>query len=423
VERDERDRADALDRQWDALLRGELPATTADLDADLAALVARLQAAATAIPTLFPDRNQAWRELRQAPTPSVGPWSGGEAPPAWPHPNGRAHVDLIPQQRSVAPLPRRGGNWVLTQLATAALLLLTLAVGFAAIRQQMPVARDEGRWVPALVSALEAAPGGIVDTPLIEATFTAEELPRGEKEAIYYRLTIPPAASLPYLGGAFCHCRSETVTAGVGVEVVQTGVYTLRLEVPLRVQRAGSTRPSEEIPAGTEVTLAAGDAVIYPDYAAPGDIRNTGNEPVTLIGVAIIATEGSGTPLPKAPTGVAATMLTTTIASDWDAFPPGPLNVALRAITLPSETSVGPYEPVGLQAMNIESGTIGRSFLPAGDTTPRGQPLVHSTGTTVPFMRPSPGLREILANSGEKPADLLVLLIEPAVITVQSLAP
>ena len=32
-------------------------------------------------------------------------------------------------------------------------------------------------------------------------------------------------------------------------------------------------------------------------------------------------------------------------------------------------------------------------------------------------------VREILASSGEKPADLLVLLIEPANITMQSLMP
>ena len=66
MERNERDRADALDHQWDALLRGETTSTTADLDADLVMLVARLHAAGTAIPSLFPDPNQAWRELRQA---------------------------------------------------------------------------------------------------------------------------------------------------------------------------------------------------------------------------------------------------------------------------------------------------------------------------------------------------------------------
>jgi hypothetical protein len=420
VAHDERDLAAALDQYWDAIVQGEARAATANLDAELAALVTRLQAVGSALPSLFPDPHHAWRELRQVSTPSAIPWRDGETPPpTWPHPNG--HVDLFPQQRSVTPLPRRRGGWVLTQLATAALLLLTLAAGFFAIRH-VPEARDEATWVPALVRALESAPGGIIDTPLIEATFAAEELPRGEKEALYYQLTIQPGASLPYLGAPFCGCRAETITEGVGAEVVQSGVYSLRLQAPLRVQRAGSTRPSEEIPAGTEVTLAAGDAVIYPNYAAPGDIRNAGAEPMTLIGVAIFATEESGVPLPTLPPGVRTTMLTHSGPQDWETFPPGPLNVALRAITLPSETSVGPYEPVGLQAMRIESGSITRSFLPVGDTTPRGRPLTHLTGTTVPFMRPSPGLREILGNSGEKPADLLVLLIEPAVITAQSLA-
>jgi hypothetical protein len=421
VERDERDHADALDRYWDALLRGEATSTTTDLDPGLATLVARVQAAGSALPLLFPDPDRAWRELRQASAPSAVAWSDGETtPPPWPHPNG--HADLVAERRSAPPLPQRGGSGVLAHLATAALLLLLLAVGFAAIRQRMPEARDEGRWVPAFVRVLESAPGSILDTPLIEATFTGAELPGGEKEAAYYQLTIPPGESLPYLGGPFCGCRTETITKGVGVEVVQAGTYTIRLEAPLRVHRAGTAGPDEEIPAGTEVTLGAGDAVIYPDYAAPGDIRNTGNEPVTLIGVAIMAPEGSGTPLPTLPMGVTTTLLTHTNAPDWEAVPPGPLNVALHQVTLPAGTSVGPYEPVGLQAMRIESGTITRSFVPNGDTVPVGQPLAHQAGSTTPFLRISPGFRETLASSGQKPAELLVLLIEPAGISAQSLA-
>ena len=423
MERDERVRADALDRQWDALLRGEATSTT-DLDADLATLVARLHAAGSAIPPLFPDRNQAWRELSQASAPA--PVSGSDeetAPPAWPYPNGHALEDLFPRRQSATSPPRRRGRWVFTQLATAALLLLTLAAGFAAIRQGPPEAPDEGRWVPAFVRALDVASGGIVDTPLIEVTFSPDQLPSGEKDAIYYRLTIPPAASLPYLGGPFCGCRHSIITAGVGAEVVQTGAYTLRLEAPLRVRRAGSSGASEEVPAGTEVTLTEGDAVIYPDYAAPGDIRNTGDEPVTLIGVAIIATEESGTRLPTLPAGVTATELTQTSAADWDAFAPGPLNVALHRVILPPETTIGPYALVGLQAMRIESGAIARTFLPAGETTPRGRPLTHVAGSTTPFVRPTTGLREILTSTGKEPADLLVLIIEPAVSSVQSLAP
>ena len=226
-------------------------------------------------------------------------------------------------------------------------------------------------------------PAVSVDTPLVETSFSPEELPNGEKEATYYRLTIPPGASLPYLGGLFCKCSSEHISAGVGAEVVQAGEYTLRLEAPLRVQREGSDRPSEEIPAGREVTLAAGDAVIYPDYAAPGEIRNTGNEPVTLIGVAIIATEELGTPLPPLPPDVRATLLTYASARDWEVLAPGPINVALRRMTLQPEASIGPYAPVGLQAMQVESGAIARNFLPAGETTPRGIPLTHMAGTHI----------------------------------------
>jgi hypothetical protein len=419
VERDERDLADALDRHWDALLRGEVPAVTAALDADLVALVAGLQAAGSALPSLFPHPLQAWRELRQAPTPPTQGWSDAETPlPTWIHPNG--HADLVGERRLATARPRRRGGWILAHLATAALLLLTLAVGFVAIRQSP---RDERTWVPALVRALEAAPGGIIDTPLIEATFTAEELPAGEKDAIYYQLTIPPGASLPYLGAQFCGCSSEPTTAGVGTEVVQSGIYTLRLEAPMRVQRAGATRPGDVIPAGTEITLEAGDAVIYPDYAASGLIRNTGAEPMTLIGAAIVATEGSGTPLPKAPPEVRAMLLTHSISSDWKTFPPGPLHVGLREVTLSPGISIGPYQPVGLQALWIESGTVAHNYVHPGETAPSGKPINQLTGSTVPFMRPTLQLRETFANTEEQPAEMLVLIIEPAVISAQSLAP
>jgi hypothetical protein len=419
VERDVRDLADALDHHWDALLRGEVPAATTGLDADLVALVAGLQGVGSALPPLFPDPHQAWRELSQAPAAPTRGWSDEETPPpTWIHSNG--HADLVAERGPATARPRRRGGWALGQLATAALLLLTLAVGFVAIRQSP---RDERTWVPALVRAMEDAPGGIIDTPLIEATFTAEELPRGEKDAIYYQLTIPPGVSLPYLGGQYCGCSSEVITSGVGTEVVQSGAYTLRLEAPLRVQRGGSTGPSGVVPAGTDITLAAGDAVIYPDYAARGVIRNTGAEPMTLIGVAIVATEESGTPLPAAPPGVRATPLTHSISSDWKTFPPGPLNVGLRKVTLLSGTSIGPYQPVGLQASWIESGTVAHGFLPAGESAPPGAPLMQRTGSTIPFMRPSPGLRETLGGASEEPAEMLVLIIEPAALSAQSLAP
>jgi hypothetical protein len=324
----------------------------------------------------------------------------------------------------VTALPAAPSRWAdlrhIATYLTTALLLIALGVGFMALRLRVSQAPDQGPWVPALVRALDAAPG-VSDAPLVETTFAPADLPSGEKEAIYYQLTIPPGVSLPYPGAPFCGCRPETVASGVGVEFIQSGAYTLRLEAPLQVQRAAHPQSWGEIPAGVEVTLTAGDAVMYPDYAASGEIRNTGDEPVTLLGVAIVAAEGSGTPVPAASTGLVATMLYYVSPADWNALPPGPLNLALRQVTVPVETSIGPYQPVGIQALRITSGVITRGLLRAGDSAPSGPPLVQAAGSTIASARPGSGLREILVNTGVDPADLLVLLIEPTVSGVQSL--
>src|SRR5215211_1176194 len=91
VEREERDLADVLDQHWDALLRGDVPAVTADVDADLVALVAGLQAAGSALPPLFPDPHQDWRDLRANLTPPMAePSAEATGAPTWFHAKGHA---------------------------------------------------------------------------------------------------------------------------------------------------------------------------------------------------------------------------------------------------------------------------------------------------------------------------------------------
>ena len=81
--------------------------------------------------------------------------------------------------------------------------------------------------------------------------------------------------------------------------------------------------------------MTTGDTAIYPDYAVSGDIRSAGDEPVTVIGMAIVASDGAGTPVTAMLPNVQATALTQTSGPDWAALPAGPLNVALRQVTLP----------------------------------------------------------------------------------------
>jgi hypothetical protein len=316
--------------------------------------------------------------------------------------------------------PRQRGR-IVNQLATTAFLLLVGAVGFLAINVHPPETPDRKTWVPALTQALEGIPG-VTDTSLVETTFTPAELPEGMREAVYYQLVIPPGATLPYPGGLFCGCRVETITRGVGLEIVQSGQYRVRLDAPVRVQRAGSARP-DEIASDTEVTLATGDAIIFPDYAATGDMRNAGDEPLTLLGVVINDMAPSGTPVPRPPSGLQAEALAHASVSTWEHFPPGLLHVALRQVTLPPGTTVGPYQPVGLQAMHVQSGVVLRNFVLAGESAPSGRPLPQFTGLTVPFIALAPGRRETLATDGDQPAELLALIIEPAVGNLQSSRP
>ena len=314
------------------------------------------------------------------------------------------------------------GHRVRTQLATAALLVLTLVLGFAAIWQSASVSEDSPR-PPALIRALASVPGEVADEALLETTFRAEELPTGQKEAFFYRLTLPPGARLPSLAGPLCGCWGEMALAGAGAEIVQSGAYTLRLDAPMRIQRNGASGALEEIPAGTEIRLGSGDTAIYPDNTALGAIGNGGEEPVVVVGVAISSTERSGIPAPVLPTGVTLEMLAQTPSSAWQSLPAGPVSVSVWRLTLPAATRVGPYEATGLESLWIETGRIQRIFWPPGETEPWGPPMFYPAGTEAPFTATTPGVRRVVTSEDDLSAMLLVLSIEPAGVWSRTLAP
>jgi hypothetical protein len=75
------------------------------------------------------------------------------------------------------------GRRVRTQLATAALLVLTLVLGFGAIWKSASVGGESAR-SPTLIRALASVTGGVANELLV-TTLGAEELPPGEKEAFF----------------------------------------------------------------------------------------------------------------------------------------------------------------------------------------------------------------------------------------------
>ena len=176
--------------------------------------------------------------------------------------------------------------------------------------------------MPALVRALESPTGGVVDTPLVEATFSAEELPGGRRPSTTSspsRLApaCPTLAAFMWLShrndhrgrrgrgrpGRRLHPSSRGAAAGAARRVTRGS--------------GGGSRPGGG-------HSCCGRCRDLPGLRGPRRHRNAGDEPVTRrrrhhrhgrIGV----------PLPRLPTGVRATLLTyTTVSPDWEMFPPGP---------------------------------------------------------------------------------------------------
>jgi len=84
----------------------------------------------------------------------------------------------------------------------------------------------------------------------------------------------------------------------VGLNLVESGELTVRLEAPVTVTR---TTGPEEVAAGTEFTLGPGESFIWPPNVA-GELRNDGPEPaVQLLAFLFPTQEEAATPLAGTP--------------------------------------------------------------------------------------------------------------------------
>ena len=102
------------------------------------------------------------------------------------------------------------------------------------------------------------------------------------------------------------------------------------------------------------------------------------------------------------------------LPSDWDKLPDGPVGVTLRQVTLPPGAAIGPYEPIGLESIWVEHGTLWRSLFQPGETEPSGPAFVLLEKRAIPFTGTPPGIRQSLTSGEETPAELFVVTIEPA---------
>ena len=130
---------------------------------------------------------------------------------------------------------------------------------------------------------------------------TAEELPAAPAEIALFRFGVDPGAGFPI----------EEDDPTVALVVVESGAVTFRVEAPVRVTRAatiaafatpgaeeGAIPTPEEVAAGTEFTLEAGDSAVFPPNV-PGEVRNDGAErAVGLVALIAPPEEAAATPVP-----------------------------------------------------------------------------------------------------------------------------
>lgn len=172
-------------------------------------------------------------------------------------------------------------------------LAVVLLGGFAVGRLSVATAAQEGT-----PPAEEFAPEGVAFEPL--GFGTAEELPTAPADLVLLRVTFDPEAGFPI----------EEDDPTVALVYVESGALTIQVEAPLQVTRAatieafatpgaveeGGIPEPEEVEAGTEVTLEAGDSVVIPPNVG-GEVRNDGEEPAVVL-AALVAPleEGGATP-------------------------------------------------------------------------------------------------------------------------------
>ena len=167
--------------------------------------------------------------------------------------------------------------------------LLTVGNASIAVAQEGTPAADE-----------YAMPEGVTFDGL--AFGTVAVTPPGPVDLGLYRSRLEPGASVG-LGG----------DAAYYLIYVESGTITFHVDTVASVTRAVAGTPAaqspnqmepEEIAAGTDVSLNQDDAALFSPnpHAAPGEVRNDGQEPVTVLVVeaqpAAGSMTGAGTPMP-----------------------------------------------------------------------------------------------------------------------------
>jgi hypothetical protein len=424
------DLAVRLSRYWDALVDEDAtpPEPTPDLG-DLAVIVRGLadlprdpapeEVHARAKARL--SANPEWLGL-----PTIRPHDVSSVPVAS---NGHTshEVDAEDAGGERAPTPLRRILPFVELAALAAAILLLLYVAFGRDRHQA-VAPVGG--TPTVVPAPSPTPGveivtlGAVTMPVerLLTRLTAAPTPTPDNPALTpfqspWWVATGRVVLAPGEGGSL---PSISPATGIGFELLLEGSYTVSSGSPLRVVRVSGA--TEEIPAGTTVTLAPGDSVLHLDVGATQSWRNPGQTEAVLIGAGFYTSntairQRGGTLVGVG--GIAGEYWAEMEGNIWIAsgIPDGPVLATIRRLTLSPGAALPAMPEVYPTLRWIESGEVGWTAVGAGIATrPPDKPTSRFFGgQRLPWTPSAPGVQIVLSNpSDTDPAVIWEVILTPA---------
>ena len=377
----------SLGRYWDELLHGR-PADCENLDPALAETVRQLHARDDAPGADAAFAARLLMDLEERMTTTSGDLRTPTDPlrlSKMPSTNGRT-----PTSSLWLPLPPRTSSrlwgWPKTHLATAALIVFTLTFAYLAFGPPRFGRQDN------LLAGI-----AVVSTPATPtAATTAEEtlleiaLPAGAVPATIYsgqnHYTIPPGSRGRWEPTSF----SATCCTGPRLNYVLEGTYTVRSEGPVQVLR-NDTERWEDVPAGTEIVLEPGDALLS-WMNDSFDAVNASSDPVELLDGILFDGGMTTDPIPqKSSGGPAWSFHDQDIMLTQQPVPSEPVILRLQKTTLP-KGGVLPRPPGAILQLAV-------SLDPADVVTTENP---HNPN---PFE---------LRNVGGEPATIYVLSLEPA---------
>ena len=394
---------------WDAIARGIAPDSAAS-DPTLIETMRRLQALGEQPrpDPVFSDRLE--DELTRAMTSNLALMPSARTLANVP--NGRLTLLSPPP-----PLPRLEPSrrrWALAQLATAALVLLSLLGSFVVFRGPLRLMTHDEQ--PAVIPAIDASStvpvvgtpmgerpaSGMTDMILLQGTFT--EIPRDASWAGLERATLQPGATRA-LG------KHENEGEGPMIYRVESGKLVINADGPITITRAGETT-STTIPPRTDVVLGVDDEGFTPS-GVTSLWRNEGSIPAVVLDAAI-TTFGAG---PNSGGLVDSHGLNLIeFVEQWPITAPAtPVTVTAHRLTLAPGDRIVPSQYRGLAGFYVVGGPLRVIDDPGSGSRPQTFDVPDGNGRVFG----GSGYKSVpttwtLENAGGDPISLLMLTITSA---------